>query len=79
MCIRDRVELLANGKVAILVKNTGKPIDPEKIKDVLVQKTDVSSNGIGLQYVARIDVYKRQNYYRVSGECRDSIHQVVAG
>ena len=40
------VELLANGKVAILVKNTGKPIDPEKIKDVLVQKTDVSSNGI---------------------------------
>lgn len=32
------VELLANGKVAILVKNTGKPIDPEKIKDVLVQK-----------------------------------------
>ena len=48
------VELLANGKVAILVKNTGKPIDPEKIKDVLVQKTDVSSNGIGLQYVARM-------------------------
>ena len=48
------VELLANGKVAILVKNTGKPLDPEKIKDVLVQKTDVSSNGIGLQYVARM-------------------------
>lgn len=48
------VELLANGKIAILVKNTGNPIDPKKIKDVLVQKKDVSSNGIGLQYVARM-------------------------
>lgn len=48
------VELLANGKIAILVKNDGTPIDPEKIKEVLVQKKDISSNGIGLQYVTRM-------------------------
>ena len=48
------VELLASGKVAILVKNDGSPINPEKIREVLVQKNDVSSNGIGLQYVARM-------------------------
>jgi sensor histidine kinase YesM len=48
------VELLANGKIAILVKNDGTPIDPGKIKEVLVQKNDISSNGIGLQYVARM-------------------------
>ena len=48
------VELLANGKIAVLVKNDGTPINPEKIKEVLVQKNDISSNGIGLQYVARM-------------------------
>lgn len=48
------VELLANGKIAILIKNNGTPINPEKIKEVLVQKKDISSNGIGLQYVARM-------------------------
>jgi sensor histidine kinase YesM len=48
------VELLANGKIAILVKNDGIPIDPEKIKEVLLQKNDISSNGIGLQYVVRM-------------------------
>lgn len=48
------VELLTNGRIAILVKNNGNPIDPDKIREVLVQKTDISSNGIGLQYVARM-------------------------
>ena len=48
------VELLASGKITILVKNDGAPIDPEKIKKVLVEKNDISSNGIGLQYVARM-------------------------
>ncbi|WP_313132105.1 sensor histidine kinase [Anaerocolumna sp.] len=48
------VELLANGKIAILVKNDGIPINPEKIKEVLLQKNDISSNGIGLQYVVRM-------------------------
>jgi len=48
------VELLASGKITILVKNDGAPIDPEKIKKVLVEKNDLSSNGIGLQYVARM-------------------------
>lgn len=48
------IELLASGKIAILVKNDGAPINPEKIKEVLVQKNDISSNGIGLQYVARM-------------------------
>lgn len=48
------VELLVNGKIAILVKNDGTPIDPERFKEVLVQKHDISTNGIGLQYVARM-------------------------
>lgn len=48
------VELLTNGKIAVLVKNDGNPIDPDKIKEVLVQKKDISANGIGLQYVARM-------------------------
>lgn len=52
--IRIEVELLASGKIAILVKNNGLPIDPQKIRDVLVQKSDISSNGIGLQYVSRV-------------------------
>lgn len=52
--IRIEVELLANGKILILVKNNGSPIDPEKIRQVLEQKQDVSANGIGLQYVARM-------------------------
>jgi len=52
--IRIEVELLANGKILILVKNDGNPIDPEKIRQVLEQKEDVSANGIGLQYVARM-------------------------
>ena len=46
--IRIEVELLASGKISILVKNNGSPIDPEKIRQVLEQ------NGIGLQYVARM-------------------------
>lgn len=52
--IRIEVELLASGKISILVKNNGSPIDPEKIRQVLEQKQDVSANGIGLQYVARM-------------------------
>ena len=48
------MELLASGKISILVKNNGSPIDPEKIRQVLEQKQDVSANGIGLQYVARM-------------------------
>lgn len=52
--IRIEVELLASGKISILVKNNGSPIDPEKIRQVLEQKEDVSANGIGLQYVARM-------------------------
>lgn len=48
------VEWLMNGKIAILVKNDGTPIEPEKIQEVLVQKHDLTSNGIGLQYVARM-------------------------
>lgn len=48
------VELLASGKISILIKNDGQPINPERIKEVLVQKTDISQNGIGLQYVARM-------------------------
>jgi len=52
--VRIEVELLANGKILILVKNDGNPIDPEKIRQVLEQKEDVSANGIGLQYVARM-------------------------
>lgn len=52
--IRIEVELLANGKISILIKNNGSPIDPEKIRQVLEQKQDVSANGIGLQYVARM-------------------------
>ncbi len=52
--VRIEVELLASGKILILVKNDGNPIDPEKIRQVLEQKEDVSANGIGLQYVARM-------------------------
>lgn len=52
--IRIQIELLANGKISILVKNSGNPIDPEKIRQVLEEKRDVSQNGIGLQYVARM-------------------------
>lgn len=52
--VRLEVELLANGKISILVKNNGSPIDPEKIRQVIEQKQDVSANGIGLQYVARM-------------------------
>ncbi len=52
--IRVEVELLASGKISILIKNNGSPIDPEKIRQVLEQKQDVSANGIGLQYVARM-------------------------
>lgn len=48
------VELLINGKIAILVKNEGLPLDPEKIREVLIQKKDVSTNGVGLQYVVRM-------------------------
>lgn len=57
--IRIEVELLASGKISILVKNDGSPIDPEKIRQVLEQKQDVSANGIGLQYVARM----LENFY----------------
>lgn len=57
--IRIEVELLTSGKIAILVMNDGSPIDPEKIRQVLEQKQDVSSNGIGLQYVARM----LENFY----------------
>lgn len=52
--IRIEVELLTSGKILILIKNDGSPIDPEKIRRVLEQKQDVSANGIGLQYVARM-------------------------
>lgn len=52
--IRIDIELLTNGKIDILVKNVGKPINTEKFKEVLVQKNDISANGIGLQYVARM-------------------------
>lgn len=48
------VELLASGKISILIKNDGQPIDPERIREVLIQKNDISRNGIGLQYVARM-------------------------
>ncbi|MCI8543089.1 MAG: histidine kinase [Lachnospiraceae bacterium] len=57
--IRIEVELLASGKILILVKNNGSPIDPEKIRQVLEQREDVSANGIGLQYVARM----LENFY----------------
>lgn len=52
--IQIDIELLANGKIAVIVKNVGQPINMEKFHDVLVQKNDSSSNGIGLQYVARM-------------------------
>ena len=62
------VELLANGKIAILVKNDGTPINPEKIKEVLVQKNDISSNGIGLQYVARMLENRFGNDFELKAE-----------
>lgn len=71
------VELLANGKIAILVKNYGTPINPEKIKEVLVQKNDISSNGIGLQYVARMFENRFGEEFELKAECtKDGINVV---
>lgn len=48
------VELLVNGKIAIMVKNEGKPIDPEKIKELLSREKSSPEGGIGLPFVARM-------------------------
>ncbi len=48
------VELLINGKIAILVKNTGKPLEPERIEAAKRLGKDVSIAGIGLPFVVRM-------------------------
>ena len=42
--------------------------NPEKIKEVLVQKNDISSNGIGLQYVARMLENRFGNDFELKAE-----------
>lgn len=75
--IRIGVELLANGRLSILVKNSGNPIDPEKIRQVLEQKQDVSSNGIGLQYVARmLESFYDKNFVLRAERTKDGFNVV---
>ena len=58
-----RVGLLPSGKISIQVVNNGYPLNLEKIGDILRSAEDLSSNGIGLQYVMRMLEAKFPNAY----------------
>lgn len=46
--------LADDGRISIKISNDGCPIDEKLIERILKEQRDVSSNGIGLQYVTRI-------------------------
>ena len=46
--------LLPNGSIYIRIINNGYPLNLEKIEEILHSAQDLSSNGIGIQYVVRM-------------------------
>ncbi len=52
--IKLLVSLLANGKISIRVINKGYPMSCQKIEQILNSSDDMSSSGIGIQYVIKM-------------------------
>jgi sensor histidine kinase YesM len=52
ICIK--INVLPNGKISIQVINDGNLLDIGKINSILMSAKDLSSNGIGIQYVMRM-------------------------
>jgi sensor histidine kinase YesM len=61
ICIR--VNIVPNGKISIQILNDGHRLDIEKINRILRSAKDLSSNGIGIQYVIRMLQEKFRNTY----------------
>ena len=52
--IKLALSLQEDGRIAITVKNSGPPFDIVKVEKLLSPTPDISSSGIGLQYVAKM-------------------------
>lgn len=52
--IKMKIGLLPDGNIYIRIINNGYPLDVDKIQEIMRTSKDLSSNGIGIQYVVRM-------------------------